>query len=63
MYSWAVAGGGPPRELAECDGDQNLPSRAGLVIVAAKSCRNALDETPLRESSRRESATFGRYGT
>src|SRR5664280_1135255 len=32
---------------------------AALLILPMKSCRNRLDETPLRELTRWESATFG----
>src|SRR5450631_2739149 len=40
-------------------GDQNLPPVAALMILPTKSCRNCLDETPSRELTRWEIATFG----
>ena len=51
-----------PQDLAEYDGDQNLPRFAALLVLPAKSCRNCLDELPLRLLTRWESATFGGVG-
>ena len=53
--------GAPPHDPAKYDGDQNRPRIAALLILPTKSCRNRLDERPLRELTRWESATFGGY--
>src|SRR5664279_4052777 len=58
-----MCSGGPPQDPAKYDGDQNLPRFAALLVLPAKSCRNCLDEPPLRELTRWESATFGVYCT
>src|SRR5450759_3643251 len=55
--------GAPPHDPAKYDGDHNRPRIAAGLIRPTKSCRNRLDETPLSELTRWESATFGGYCT
>jgi len=54
-----VDSGGPPHDPAKFDGDQNLLCIAALLILPVKPCRSRLGETPLRELTRWQSATFG----
>ena len=58
-----MVSGAPPHDPVTYDGDQNLPCIAALLILPTKSCRSRREETPLRELTRWESATFGRYCT
>jgi hypothetical protein len=59
MWSLTVDSGAPPQDPGKEDGGQNRPRIAAWLILPVKSWRNRLDETPLRELTRWESATFG----
>jgi len=63
MWSVTVDRGAPPPDRAKYDGGQNLPCIAALLMLAARSCRNCLEGTPVRELTRWEGATFGGYCT
>lgn len=54
-----MVSGAPGHGPGKYDGDQSLPRIAAVLILPAKSCGSRREETPLRELTSWESATFG----